>query len=455
MIYFTKSHHDLEYEEKVSIYKLFQDFKNNFLEEGVSFFDPNIKLFEDESIFEDFENRIIKGYDSSNNNSLDKYSKQLEDASMKTRHFFANLTWLYNFPIRNESKGRQTKINETAIFLNIKETTSIETKIASNGILNFGNLFHSKYADINFIYFFVKHYIQTKEDFNKIINNIDINTLIEEISSTNKLNKSTLPSKHILNYLFNPSYYEPIGSREDKRKVVASFMGDYDDSTLDEDLHTIRLSNNLEDSNSLFYNGREFEGKLKKRKKKKEYSLKKAFLNKSKSNKKQFQFNCNKKSDKFDFDKLSSDYENKIKKGLEAEELVLEYEKEVVNKSDLTNLINKIDKFNSIGIIASNIDKIMHYSKNIYMYSPFDIISCRNKSILYIEVKSTTNDTIFMSRNELIFAYENFDNYEVRVVKDKEIFKFDLDKNTLEDIYKSLHNESWLVENISLKLNFL
>ncbi len=457
MKYFIKSHHDLEPSEQEEIYNLFQNFKNTFLEEGISFFDPSIKLFEDDSVFEDYEKRIIEGYDSSENNSLDKYSKQLNNASTKLRHFFANIVWLYNFPIRNESKLQETKIKEIILFLNLSDSYLIENKIASEGILNYGNLFHSKYADINFIYFFVKHYRQTKKNYNEIINNIDINTLTKKISSEYTTNKSTLPTQHILNYLFAPNLYEPIGSRDDKRKIVCHFMGSYDDSYLDEDLRYIRFENQMKNSESLFWFANDFKGKLKERvKRKKQRVLKKAFINSSKKCNKTFEFNSKNKDAKFSFEDSQSENDNKISTGLAAEELVWQYEVERVNKAQLVNILIKLDIYNNLDNINKNINDIMHYSKNLNWKAPFDIVSCRNNKILYIEVKSTTNDIIYFSKNEIIFAFRNYDNYEVRVVHSNEIYVLNFEKDILENIYSLIQNELlWSLEKISFKVNFL
>lgn len=457
MTYFIKSHHDLERTEQEKIYNLFQNFRNLFLEKGVSFFNPSIKLFEDDSVFDDYERRIITGYDPSENNSLDKYNNQLSDASIKLRHFFANILWLYNFPIRNESKLRETKIKEIVLFLNLTDSHSVEDKIASEGILNFGNLFHSKYSDINFIYFFVKNYRQTKRNFNDIINNMDINTLTKEISSEQTTNKSTLPTQHILNYLFAPELYEPIGSREDKRKIVCHFMGSFDDTTLDEDLRKIRFEKKLDNQDSLFWFGKDFTGKPQERvKKKKQNILKKAFINFSRKKMKPFEFNSKNDDDKFNLESLQLQNENKINNGLKSEEQVLKDELNRVNKPQLINILIKLDMFNNLNNISRNIYKIMHYSKNINWKAPFDIVSCKDNEILYIEVKSTLGDTIVFSQSEIIFAYENYENYEVRVVHDNNIYVVDIEKEMLLKIYSLIQSELlWSLEKVSFKLNFL
>ncbi len=97
-------------------------------------------------------------------NNLDY--NQLKNSSIKFRHFFTNLIWLYNFPIRNESKLRKTKVEEIQFFLDTQDISFIESKIPKEGILSYGNLYHSKYFDINFIYFFVKNYKQTNKNYN-------------------------------------------------------------------------------------------------------------------------------------------------------------------------------------------------------------------------------------------------------------------------------------------------
>lgn len=456
MDYFVKAHHDLDINEKKEIYSQFQNFKVSFLEKGVSYFNNEIVLFDNDEVFVEFENRIIKGYDSSSNNNLDKYYNQLKNSSIKFRHFFTNLIWLYNFPIRNESKLRKTKVEEIQFFLDTQDISFIESKIPKEGILSYGNLYHSKYFDINFIYFFVKNYKQTNKNYNEIINSIDINSLVKEISSENLLNKSTLPSIHILNYLFNPELYEPIGSREDKQKIVTYFMEDYDNDTLDEDLRNIRKENHLKDSDSLFLYAIEFDGKLKKRKKEKATNnLKKAFINTNKKEKRTTEINTRDKRKKFDLENQQNENKNKILSGLEAEKLVYEYELKLINKTTLLKILTNIDKYSSFKEIHKDIDLIIHYSKNIYAKAPFDIISHRENEILFIEVKSTINNEIYFSSNEIIFAYENFKNYEVRIVKDSEIYVFELEKNILEEIYTNLNKNSYSIENISFRVNFL
>lgn len=114
-----------------------------------------------------------------------------------------------------------------------------------------------------------------------------------------------------------------------------------------------------------------------------------------------------------------------------------------------------MDKFNNLSNIHKDIDLIIHYSKNIYAKAPFDILSHRNDNILYIEVKSTTSDVIFFSLNEIIFAYENYNNYEVRIVKDDEIYIFELEKDILKSIYQTIDKTPYTIENISLRVNFL
>jgi len=92
---FDTKHNTLVYEE-------FLKFKEIFFEKGVSFFDPTIKLFDDDKVFYEFENRIIQNYDDSKLKSLNKYLNQLKGSSKKFRHFFACIIWLYNYPIHDK-----------------------------------------------------------------------------------------------------------------------------------------------------------------------------------------------------------------------------------------------------------------------------------------------------------------------------------------------------------------
>ena len=69
---FDIKHNNLVYDE-------FLKFKESFFFFCVSFFNPNIMLFDTNEVFEEFEKRIIKNYDDSKLKSVSKYLKQLKN----------------------------------------------------------------------------------------------------------------------------------------------------------------------------------------------------------------------------------------------------------------------------------------------------------------------------------------------------------------------------------------
>ena len=95
----------------------------------------------------------------------------------------------------------------------------------------------------------------------------------------------------------------------------------------------------------------------------------------------------------------------------------------------------------TIGEIFAETDKVIHYSKNFDSFAPFDLISTKDEQILYIEVKSTTGSDIYFSKNEIEFAHKNIDNYQVKVVKNKKIYDFDI-SYIITDIYKSIKDNA-------------
>ena len=105
--------------------------------------------------------------------------------------------------------------------------------------------------------------------------------------------------------------------------------------------------------------------------------------------------------------------------------------------------------------IHSKIDKLIHYSKNFNKFAPFDLISTRGEELVYIEVKSTTGSEIYFSINEIKFAYNHIDNYQVNVVKNEIIYELDISK-LINEIYNSIidNNQKWSFETIKLQLDF-
>ncbi len=436
-------------QEEKEIYNKFLEFKKTFLDNGVSFFNPNIKLFEDDEVFNEFEYRIIKNYDVSDLKSIEKYKIQLEGASEKVRHFFANIIWLYNYPIAD--KKRTTKINELEIYLGeFCNTKIVENSLLEKGIASYGRLSQYIYYDINFIYFFTKLYINDKTNPNDIINNINLYELMRELSSEEFKNMKFLASKHILNYLFNPDYYEPIVNTTCKKNIVQKFLGKYTDETLDDDIYEIRKETFGFDksiySTVCGTQTNELNGSDK--------VLKRVaqVIDKANSNN-DYDVTINPKNDT-DEDLLARE-KSKMENGLNAEELVYE---DIISKTDKTILINKISKIYGIkefDTLSQNIDKLIHYSKNYDKFAPFDLISTRDKDILYIEVKSTTGNEIYFSKNEIKFAYTNSENYQIKVVKDSIIYDIDIE-DMIHTIYDEMsENNPWSYETVKFKLEFL
>lgn len=430
--------------ENKKIYNEFLKFKKSFFEDGVSFFDNNIKLFDNDDVFNIFEERIIKNYDNSKNKSEDKYIIQLENTSTKMRHFFANIIWLYNYPIHNQTKKAETKTKELKTYLNKDYHESLQNiKITYNGIATWGMLSHQKYENINLIYFFTKEYIKTKKNPNDILNNLILHSLMCNISNNSNFKKiSSLASRHILNYLFNPDKYEPIVNTSCKEKIAKHFQKKYTPQTLDDVLLEIR-NDEFGFEKSLFT----------------EVCNHKITINNKNikiidiviSPPKPYNFSLERKN--FEDDDPFKKERIKLENGEEAEILVYNEIKDNVNMIVLSREVNRLFNENKASEIHSNKDDLIHYSKNFNKFSPFDLISTRGEEIIYIEVKSTTSSEIYFSIHEIRFAYQNLDNYEVKVVNNKIIYDLNMS-----EVIKSIYNETidntkkWSFETIKLKI---
>lgn len=430
-------------EQNKITYSKFLDFKKSFFEDGVSFFDKNIKLFDDDEVFNEFEKRIIKNYDDSDLDNKTKYLNQLLNSSKKMRHFFANIIWLYNYPIYDTQKT--TKTNDIKDYLGTyyKEDL-INIKIDNIGIASYGMLKISKYYDINLIYFFTKKYIKTKNNPNEILNNINLYELMKAISKENFDNKQSLASRHILNYLFDPDKYEPIVNTRCKENIAIYFNKEVNEKTLDEVLLQIR--NEGFGFNESLYDKVCGEQSLSKNN---NIKIKDIII----LDNKEYNFSLIQKN--FAEDDLFKKEQTKVENGKNAELLVYESIKDNVNIKVLGREINDLFSENRIMEIHSKIDKLIHYSKNFNKFAPFDLISTRGEELIYIEVKSTTGNEIYFSINEIKFAYNHIDNYQVNIVKDEIIYELDI-SNLIIEIYNSIidNNPKWSFETIKLKLDF-
>jgi len=445
--YLCMDNSNFNVQENLKICEKFTEFKEFFFEKGVSFFDKDLKLFEDDEVFREFENRIITNFDASHRKNTEKYKIQLNGASKKFRHFFANLIWLYNYPIAD--KKRETKLSELRIYLNNGYNQDIlENTVLEHGIASYGRLSQYIYYDINFLYFFTKEYIKNKaQSPHDIIENINLYELMKDLTTEDFKNMKWLSSKHILHYLFNPDYYEPIVNTECKRKIVKYFLKKVSDSTLDEDIYNIRkntygfdksLYHICEDS-TLDVNDTKVLKKvariIQKSISKNDYTIKIEPQN--------------------DIDILSVE-KTKIENGLKAEEIVYQEELKRVNKTVLINQIAKVYNIKEFGLLTQNIDGLMHYSKNFDNFAPFDLLSTRDENLVYIEVKSTTGNEIYFSKGEIIFAYNHLKQYFVKVVSNGIVYDLDI-KESFEEIYNKITNNSslWSCETFKLRLEFL
>jgi hypothetical protein len=430
---FDIKHHNLVYAE-------FLKYKEAFFEKGVSFFDPNIKLFDNNEVFEEFEKRVIKNYDDSKLKSVSKYLKQLKNSSEKFRHFFACVVWLYNYPIHD--KKNSTKSFEIKEYLGEFYHDDLEnTVLKYSGIASYGLLSQYIYYDINFIYFFIKQYIDTKTNPHEIINNIDLYKLMKEISDENFKNMQKLSSRHMLNYLFNPDIYEPIVDTSCKENIVKHYLGKINKNTLDEDILSIR-KNQIGFEVSLFDICR------------KSGISKPAYVIDLDFEQKKDDFIISLSSKNYKENDLVDKYKRQIENGLNAELLVYNEIIKSIDKKVLANQLGKKLGFEKISEINNKLEQLIHYSKNFDKYAPFDLISTRGQELLYVEVKSTTGNEIYFSKSELEFAYDHIENYLVKVVNDGEIYELSL-YEILCEYFECKEKISLLsIDTIKVKIDF-
>lgn len=430
---FDIKHNNLVYDE-------FLKFKEAFFEKGVSFFNHNIVLFDTNEVFEEFEKRIIKNYDDSKLKSVSKYLKQLNNSSEKFRHFFACIAWLYNYPIHD--KKNPTKTYEIKEYLGEYYHEDLENIVFKySGIASYGLLSQYIYYDINFIYFFTKQYITSKNNPHDIINSIDLYTLMKEISNEDFKNMQKLSSRHMLNYLFNPDIYEPIVDTSCKENIVKHYLNKVNKNTLDKDILSIR-KNQIGFDISLFDIC------------KKSGISKTAYVLELELEEKKDDFIVSLSSKNYKDDDLLDKYKKQIENGLNAELLVYDEIMKNIDKKVLVNELGKKLGTEKFGEINNKLEQLIHYSKNFDKYAPFDLLSTRGQELLYIEVKSTTGNEIYFSKSELEFAYDHIENYVVKVVKDKEIYDFSIDEILFEYFeYKEKIN-LWLIDTIKVKISF-
>lgn len=435
----------------IEAHNLFSEFRKAFFEDGVSFFDSSLKLFDTDEVFREYEKRIIKNYDPSRDDSKEKYTRQLENSSKKFRHFFANLIWLYNLPMRD--KYHPTKVDEILLYLQDPAYSHIiAQKTPQEGYINYGNSFQAKYYDVNFIYYFSHDFIKNRENPNFIINNLNIIQRMQGLSNARFKDMQNLASRHVLNYLFNPAQYEPIVCTKDKRKIITHFLGNYDDEFLDEDLYKIRKDGFGFDE-SLYAIVYEYPSikPIQRIRKKSSSDTRTAILSNVSKQPKDYNMSFIPKHHD-----CIEDYKNKLENGILAEKLIYENIIKTTNKPLLINALYKQDLTKNLSNITENIDKIIYYTKYYDSYAPFDLITTKDEKLLYIEVKSTLGNEIYFSRNEILFAYEHQDNYEVKIVKNQIIYTLEM-KNYIQDLYDYVfhHAYTWQAESVKFPIEFL
>lgn len=445
---FTNERYDTKLNQET--YNKFLRFKDIFFNKGKSIFDENLNLFDNDEVFLEFEERIIKKHDSSSNGSIEKYMKQLKGSSSKTKHFFANLVWLYNFPIYDMKP--ETKKNEIKTYLYSSKYSEelLNDFIPEKGFASYGATRNHKYFSICYIYFFVKDIIKESGEYIETLNKIKVYERINEICTIYSNTINLVPPLHMLKFLFNPDYYEPIVNTLGKRNIVKHFLDRVDDDKLDDDLYSIR-KNQFGFDNSLYavlYG----EGTNLDYVQYKKIKVKKN-IEKSIDSKFNFSLSSNTKSE----NERIEDYKIKLINGEKAERLVydniIKYLTPMEKAELITAIYKRFEKNYTIDRISQNIDKIIHYSKNFDSNSPFDLITYANDDLLFIEVKSTVSNEIIFSRNEILFAFMNKDNYEVRVVKENNIYLLDLE-NTIDEIYEFLNNRTnWCCKSFVIHLD--
>ncbi|WP_066155499.1 protein NO VEIN domain-containing protein [Aliarcobacter cryaerophilus] len=449
---FTNKKYDIKSNQET--YDKFLKFQDIFFNNGMSIFSDSLNLFDNDEVFLEFEKRIIDGYDSSDKKSIEKYEKQLKDASLKTKHFFANLVWLYSFSIYDMKP--ETKKNEIITYLEPCEYSEklLNEFIPKNGFASYGSSKMHKYFSICYIYFFVKSCVKSrpknKKEYIDILNSIKVG---DEINKNHKIKVNSIksvPPFHMLKFLFNPDYYEPIINTTGKKKIVKHFLklddNKLEDNKLDDYLYSIR-QDTFGFENSI-YAVLYTEG----RNKYKVINVSKINDNNINSN---FSFsltpNITSKSERIE------SYQGKLENGEKAEELVYQEVLKCLTNSEKEELIILLKERFAVDYklddIEQNIDKIIHYSKNFNNNAPFDLITYVNQDILFIEVKSTLSNQIYFTKNEILFAFENKENYEVRVVKNNLIYVLDLE-NTIDQIFEFIKNQTsgWNSNNFVLTI---
>ncbi|MDD4506555.1 MAG: DUF3883 domain-containing protein [Sulfurospirillaceae bacterium] len=422
-------------------YHLFETFKTTFIINKCSFFDKKLQILNKQNLNE-FEQRFIINYIAGNGQSFtDKAYQQLANSSLEFKHFFTNYVLLYNFFFSSHDYGHykvakavSSKQNELESYLG---KSILKDLIPQHGYANCGTFYNTKKdVELSYIHIFIKKIFEYPELLNDekalidFIKHMNVRTQLMHYIGPNVFKAGI---KNILLFLFFPSKFEPIVSYTDKEKIVSGFGRINYDKDIDDNLFLIREKYNIKNS---FY---ENEHILKWQNVKKEIVRNKK--NSDVLSAKIINHHVSEHNSKLNNTfivksntDLNAEYTQKLISGQNAEEIVyLDLEQKYMsNKKDMGHYIKIITKelsnlysFEKIQPLMNKpLKEICMFSSYVHTMAPFDILYTNGSSVKYVEVKncSTKPYKIFMSVNELHFAYDNIEHYELMVVINNQIY---------------------------------
>ncbi len=428
-------------QEHIDGYNVFNKYMEIILD-GKSIFDNSIDFINSDEVFNSYDKNIIEGYIDSSAHHTEKYKKQLKGTSHTFKHFFATLIWMRLYPMFDMSE--ESKIAEINLYLPKGFEVSEENDyFRYKGVASYGQLKVKSYEDLNMIFFFIRAYKKDRtKNLNDILNEIDYYDEYTLGQDRNTTRHDSIPSRHMLNYFFDKEHYEPVVDASGKRRILehydVSSVLTMDRVEVDENLYQVRVD--IDDFKISLFSQVKLGIKTNKKATAGSFSSSSSGINYKKT--------------KIDsHDEMLESYKKKLENGLKAEILVWERLKKEVDKPSFINIIKKEFDF-SFDYAAQNFEKIMHYSKNHNTYAPFDLLTVDENELIYVEVKSTTSDVVYFSRQEIKFAYEHQDCYIVYIVKDEEIYTFDY-MDITNDIYIQMHKSNdWSFDTVKIKVIF-
>lgn len=434
-------------------YELFEEFKTTFIINKCSLFDKSLNVFNQKNL-DEFEERFIKNYIAGNNQKFnEKAFQQLKNSSFEFKHFFTNYLWLYNLFFSSlddghyhVSKSVASKKSELELYL---EQSISDHLIPKYGFANCGTSYNTrKDVEICYIHIFMKKIFDNPNILNEenaLIQFIKTMSVQKQLIHYIGANVFKAGIKNILLFLLIPEKFDPIVSYTDKENILKGFGKIDVNRDIDDNLLLIRQKFNIQNS---FYddeNLQKWQNIKRQSTPKKSYEIKiinPDFLNLNSTLNQNFVLKTN--------EDLKEEYNNKLIAGKKAEEIV--YLDLVTNfmsnpkklgsyfkiiSQELTNLYT-LEKIQPL--MNKSLKEICMFSTYIHTTAPFDIVYTNGSSVKFVEVKSCSSKPykIFMSFNELKFAFENIDHYELKIVIDEKIYS--LDNFPIEDLYYEINN---------------